>query len=496
MSVVEGDGPEPPGDDEPTSAAEVVRGRMNWPTRIFGIVACVIVGLVFLVQVIAAFNDRAAKPLNTLNPQGPNAQTINNLVWPVFAIGGVVGVAVIGAVIVIGFKFRERPGEDDEEFVHQREGNTALELAWTIAPAVLLAVIGFATVVTIQKLDKVTPGALQVDVAGQQWWWSFRYHVDDKGNLTQASGEGNVINDFPAYTDNDVITANELVVPVGREVSLRETSNDVIHSYWIPNLNGKKDAVPGLYDNWKIEGDVPGVFLGQCTEFCGLSHANMRMLVRVVPQDDFDKWFQNQKQPAKDLDKSPIAGNDLATKGQQDFKQLLCSSCHLVKGINDTKVAGLDTIDGKPVPGVKDLEVSGAAPNLTHFASRGMMAGAILNSHYPSQVDNPDSGSYRLYEAGCTVTTLAKCGNPKDVSTPGNPANPFYEPSIAAWLRDPGKVKPMANTPEQNPFADGLVAGVNNENNGVQPTKYRGMPNLGLSEDQIAQLTAYLETLN
>jgi cytochrome c oxidase subunit II len=353
-------------------------------------------------------------------------------------------------------------------------------------------VIGFFTVRTIQTLDKPTEGAYQVDVAGQQWWWSFRYHVGSDGELTTSNGT----TDFPQYSDGDVITANELVIPVGHEISLRQTSNDVIHSYWIPNLNGKKDAVPGMYDNWKIQGDVPGVFLGQCTEFCGLSHANMRMLVRVVTQEDFDKWFAGQKQPARDLEKSPIPGNDLATEGQKAFKTLLCSSCHLVKGINDTKVAGLDTVDGKPVPGVKDLEVSGAAPNLTHFASRGMFAGAIFNSHYPSQVDDPDSGSYRLYEPGCTVATLAKCGSPKDNSTPGNPANPFYEPSLAAWLRDPGKVKPMANTVDQNPFANGLVAGTNDANSGVQPTKYRGMPNLGLSEDQIAQLIAYLETLN
>src|SRR5262249_9451567 len=107
-----------------------------------------------------------------------------------------------------------------------------------------------------------------------------------------------------------------------------------------------------------------------------------------------------------------------------------------------------------------------------------------------------DSGSYRLYEAGCTVATLNKCGSPKDVSNPGNPANPFYEPSIASWLRDPGKVKPMANTVEQNPFANRLAAGVNYHNAWFQPTKYGVWRSGGLSEDQIAELTASLETLN
>src|SRR5450432_336503 len=103
MSVVEGDSPTPEA-GEPEQAADVVRGRMGWGLRLFGLIACLIVGVVFVIQVIAALNDRSAKPLNTLNPQGVNAQTINNLVWPVFAIAGVVGVLVIGGVIFIGFK--------------------------------------------------------------------------------------------------------------------------------------------------------------------------------------------------------------------------------------------------------------------------------------------------------------------------------------------------------------------------------------------------------
>src|SRR5437764_213927 len=110
MSVVEGDGPTLDG-EEPTTAADVVRGRMRWGTRVFGVVACVIVAIVFLSQLIAALQNRSEKPLNTLNPQGANAQTINNLVWPVFAIAGIVFVLVIGGVILIAFKYREKPGE-------------------------------------------------------------------------------------------------------------------------------------------------------------------------------------------------------------------------------------------------------------------------------------------------------------------------------------------------------------------------------------------------
>lgn len=479
--------------DEPRGQADVVRKPMPWPVRVLGFAACLIVTWIFLQQGYDWFQVNG-RPLNTLNPQGPNATIIQNLVNPVFVLAAVIGVVVIGGVVLVGFKYRDKGDLDEGEFSKQTEGNTTFEIAWTIVPAILLAVIGFFTVVTIQKLDKPEPDAMKVDVFGQQWWWGFRYHLDANGMPATAADAAS----FPADTPNDVVTANELVVPVGREVSLRETSNDVIHSYWIPALNGKRDAVPGMYTNWKVKGDKPGVYLGQCTEYCGLSHANMRMVVRVVTQDDFDKWLANQRQPARDLEQDPNA-DKLALAGQKQFEALLCSSCHLVRGINDKKVAGLETVAGKKQPGVKDLVVSGTAPDLTHFNSRGMFAGAVLNSHYPDRINpadltkqtQPDGAPLRfpLYEPTCTPENAqTECGNPKDVSNPGNPANPMYRPTIALWLRDPAKVKPMANKPEENPYADGLVKG--------NPTgKVRGMPNLGLSEEQIEQLIAYLETL-
>jgi hypothetical protein len=121
-----------------------------------------------------------------------------------------------------------------------------------------------------------------------------------------------------------------------------------------------------------------------------------------------------------------------------------------------------------------------------------MFAGAIFNSHYPDPINPdklpPDAPPYDLYKPTCTTDDISKCGDPRDVSNPGNPANPTYQSALAAWLRDPGKVKPMANTPEENPYANGL--------HGTNELKVRGMPNLGLTEEQITQLIAYLETLN
>lgn len=471
-------------DDVEANAADVVRKPMPLRLRVFGFLSCMVVTWVFVQQGWNWFQTED-RPLNTLNPQGPNARTIQNLVNPVFIIAVVIGIAVIGGVVVIAFRYRARPDDDDEDFGKQSSGNLTLEIGWTLAPAVLLTVIGFFTVVTIQQLEKPEPNAMKVDVFGQQWWWGIRYHLNPDGTPV-AGGEAGV---FPADSDNDIVTATELVIPAGQEVSLRQSSNDVIHSYWIPLLNGKKDAVPGMYTHWKIKGDKPGVYMGQCTEFCGLSHANMRMLVRVVPPDQFNLWLENQRRPARDLESEPGA-DPMAVEGQKAFKQLLCSSCHRVRGINDAKVAGLERVGGKMQPGVKDLVVSGTAPDLTHFNSRGMFAGAVFNSHYPNKA-NPEDGSYRLYrqDDGCRADNIADgCGDPRDVANPGDPANPMWPPALRDWLRNPAKVKPMANTPEENPYAEGLNVG--------NPTeKVRGMPNLGLTEEQISQLIAYLETL-
>ena len=108
-----------------------------------------------------------------------------------------------------------------------------------------------------------------VEVIGQQWWWEYRYDIDDDGQF------------------DDIVTANDLVIPAGREVALTITARDVIHSFWVPRLNGKRDAVPNRDHPWKLEADEPGEFVGQCTEYCGLSHAEMRIKAIALTEDDF-----------------------------------------------------------------------------------------------------------------------------------------------------------------------------------------------------------------
>ena len=140
------------------------------------------------------------------------------------------------------------------------------------------------TVFTVFDLaKKPAADALQVEVYGQQWWWEYRYDFD-------VDGDGEV---------DEIITANDLVIPTDRPIALRIKSRDVIHSWWAPALNGKKDAVPGRTHPLTIEAAEPGEYIGQCTEFCGLSHAEMRIKVVAMEPDEFQAWAENQIEPVR-----------------------------------------------------------------------------------------------------------------------------------------------------------------------------------------------------
>lgn len=411
--------------------------RFRNPLARVAIVASLALFVVLWVGMIVAAvsgNDTDFQ-LTTLDPRGPFSTLIDNLVAPVFIIAGLVFVGVLGAVFFIVMRYREKgdPELDVAPMPKQTHGHTAAEITWTAIPAAILAVVAVLTAITILDLAAEEPDSVQVEVFGQQWWWGFRYDVDGDGRFDSA---------------DDVETSTEMIIPVGRPVQLSVTSNDVIHSFWIPALNGKRDAVPGMVSPWKLQADAPGVYRGQCTEFCGLSHANMRMLVRAIPADDFDRWIADQQKPAEE------PTTELAKTGLDEWKNN-CASCHLIDGVNNQQLAE------NPA-----ALVAGIAPNLTHLMTRGTFAGSIFNLHYP----NPE-GNNQPFGATCDVKTLGQCGDPADVALPGNPDNPVYRPALEAWLRNAPAVKPMA------------------------PDEGRGMPNLGLTQTQIDAIVAYLETL-
>jgi cytochrome c oxidase subunit 2 len=404
--------------------------RLPKIVRILAVISFTAVVVLFGALIVNSFQN-SGKPLTSLAPEGPSAESIQKLVIPVTAIAGIVFVLVIGAIVFIAWKFRERKDSDPDEFPSQIHGVTTLEIGWTILPALILAGIAVGTVMTIINLNREEPNSIKVQVAGQQWWWEYRYDVNNDGNY-----------DGP----EDITSATELVIPAGKPVQVTTTSNDVIHSFWIPGLNGKKDAVPGLYNPLKLQADEPGVFRGQCTEFCGLSHANMRMLVRAVSSSDYDAWVKNQ---LKDHAADPT--NPVAAEGKKVW-QALCAQCHVIKGINDAKMKET------PPP-----LVAGVAPDLTHFMTRGTFAGSIFNLYQPVSSDGQP----------LPMSDVAAAGDPGAVLT-GGPVNTatVNRVTLEAWLRNAPALKPM------------------------YPQGGRGMPNLNLTEEQIDQLVAFLETLN
>lgn len=370
-------------------------------------------------------------PQDTWQPKGPNSKLIDDLQQPVFAVAGIIGLIVAVAVVYTMIKYRDR-GQPIPEQTH---GKPALEITLTIIPALILAVVSVFTFGAIFKLAKTDDTEMIINVTGQQWWWEYDYPVQNEFGITQP-----------------IISSGQLVMPVGTKVLLRETSRDVIHSYWIPALNGKRDAVPGRIHTLRLEADEPGIYAGQCTEFCGLSHANMRMEAVALSKEDFAKWVANQQAPyvapAKDT---------LAKQGEEVFLNQ-CVRCH--------QVNGLTRADGTPAIAAPDENVwSGAAPNLSHLMSRNTFAGAMFNLLSKQCRDEVWNAPSDVVGAKYLAGVTEECLNQKD---------------LRAWLRNAPEVKPMYANPADLAVSNG---------------KYRGMPYLALSEDDINKLVAYLITL-
>ena len=370
-------------------------------------------------------------PQDTWQPKGPNAEKIDNLNWLVFPIAGAVGVIMLALFAVVMLKFRDR----GQPIPKQTHGKPALEITLTIIPALILSVVGVFTFRTIFDLAEDKDTEMIINVTGQQWWWEYDYPIQEEFGITQP-----------------IITSGQMVMPAGTKVLLRETSRDVIHSFWVPSLNGKKDAVPGRIHLLRMEADEPGIYAGQCAEFCGLSHANMRMEVIALSKEDFAAWVQNQLAEYQ----APAEGT-LAEKGEAVFLNQ-CVRCH--------QVNGLKRPDGTPaIAAPEDNVYAGAAPNLTKFMTRNTFAGAmfdLVNDKCRADVWGASSNEFGAkYLAGVTE----ECLNTSD---------------LRAWLRNAPAIKPMYANPEK-----------------LEPTggKYRGMPNLNLTEDDIDQLVAYLLTL-
>jgi cytochrome c oxidase subunit 2 len=347
-------------------------------------------------------------PQDYLRPAGPNAAKADHLFKEILWFA-VVPVFVIfeGLLLVSIIRHRHRAGRSDPV-----ETDAPTKLRWVVVPALVLMVIDLLPfpkeAMTTFELARAPKGdVLDVDVYGHMWWWEFVY-------------PGFRVPKTPV--SYRISTANELHIPTGRPVQLtlhsiepglkslddfRSASPDqlpsgVIHSFWVPRLGGKQDVVPGRENKLTLQADKPGVYPGQCVEFCNLSHANMRLRVVAQTPDDFEAWIAEQKRGAVKPDSGPAAEGYALFLGKGG-----CLACHTAVGIEGNSFARV-------------------GPNLTHLKSRETFAGAIFEN---------------------TAANLKR------------------------WVKDPPAMKPM------------------------RPENGTGMPNRGLSKEEVDKVVAFLETL-
>ena len=276
-------------------------------------------------------------PQTTFRPVTEFGELIDGLFNHVFLLTLFVLVLVETILIYVLVRYRRREGAPPPKHVH---GHTGLEIAWTLGPAIIVALIAVPSVRGIFATQgEDVEGALQVDVIGHQWWWEFR------------------------YPELGITTANELHVPVGRPIRLRMRSADVIHSFWIPRIGGKRDVNPQprlregeqeQYNYLTFTIAEPGSYLGQCAEYCGTQHAVMRMRAVAHSPEDFEAWVQAMKTPV-----TPAPGS-LEERGQQIFTSRSCIACHTIEGTTAMGTIG---------------------PNLTRVGARWAIgAGAVPNT--------------------------------------------------------------------------------------------------------------------
>ena len=257
-------------------------------------------------------------PQTTFDPRSDAADRIFDLYIMVIWAAGIVGFLVLGGMAYILIKFRARPGRKAQQ-IH---GNNALEIAWTIIPILILVVIAIPTMIWIgtSSTRPVADDAIRVTATAYQWWFEFEYEGLGPGGGT-------------------LVTANELHVPVGRQVAIELRSEDVIHSFWVPALSGKTDMVPNREN--RLEPFIPneiGVYWGQCAEFCGVAHANMRFRVHVDSLADFESWVAAMNEPP--AAPAPETGE---ARGKQVFELVGgCFACHTIAGTSANGRVGPD----------------------------------------------------------------------------------------------------------------------------------------------------------
>jgi cytochrome c oxidase subunit 2 len=333
---------------------------LNWIRR-RGLLFSVIAWLITTAE--DAFAARSRYPLDTLTPKSNLTQVFYNIFLLVTWIDVVI-LIIVAVIFFLGlFVFSTRTGSPGASSA--KHSDIWLEMAWTVIPSIVVIVIIIPTVRAIiaTQPESWSKDTLEVRVIAHQWWWEFRY---------PSSG---------------VITADEVHIPVNKQIHFSMISRDVIHSFFMPAIGGKRDVVPGQNNQITLTARVPGEYWGQCTEFCGDSHANMRFRVFVDSQEDFDRWTKHQlSEPVK-----PTEGP--AAAGAKVFADAPCAICHTIRGVTGFS---------------KEYTYGFRGPDLTHFASRGTFAGAIFDNtpqNVALWIKNPDA-----VKPGANMPTLGLSG--------------------------------------------------------------------------------------
>jgi cytochrome c oxidase subunit II len=276
-------------------------------------------------------------PMSTVQPKSDFGRMTHDIFMLISWTTLVIFIAVEAGLLYACFRFRDRPGAPIPKQIH---GHTPLEISWTVAFAAILVIIGIPTIRVIFKTQEAPAATtLHVDVTGKQWWWDFQY---------------------PALK---IHTANELHLPVGQTVAFYLHGPDVIHSFWVPQLGGKRDVVPGRLNRITLTPERAGEYWGQCAEFCGASHALMGLRVIVKEPAAFEQWIAAQKV-------TPAEAAGPAAEGKAVYTRTACVGCHAIRGVS----------------------AGGLGPDLTHFGSRQLFGAGLWPTtpeHVVAWLKNP-----------------------------------------------------------------------------------------------------------
>jgi cytochrome c oxidase subunit 2 len=383
-----------------------------------------------------------------------NAVFMNTFWWTM----GILALVVV-LTLYVAWRFRERPDSPEPEHIH---GNVKLEIAWTLIPAIIVVLIAIPTIQTIFENQRAAPaGALEVEVIGHQWWWEFRY---------------------PEY---GVVTANQMYLPVGRPIDLKMHSADVIHSFWIPRIGGKRDVNPQAkahesenpsFNHIVFEVESPGYYPGQCAEYCGDSHAIMRMSVQAVEPAAFAAWVAAMRRGAAPANAPEVAQQvsqvTVATPtGAAQAPPTQATPAQALAAGQD--IAGLDAPAGPPAPQIGQVRAptgigSAVQPEIPDsiyaLQGREVFEGKVCTACHAIQ------GTPAMGAVGPNLTRFGARPHLGAGAAENNLEN------LMRWIRNPQSVKPGALMPGAQ-----VAAG--------------GFPPTGLTESEIHAISMYLLSL-